>query len=77
MAYLTEWPSNQQAPKFLAATSKQLQSGNKLLLSAKQGIVKFIRVSSHTLQFGSCEEQINDATGLFYTEHNKRHVSIT
>ena len=39
-----------------------------------------IRVSSHTLQFGSCEEQINDMTGLFYTKHNKTveyHVTIT
>ena len=35
-----------------------------------------IRVSWHTLQIGSCEEQINDMTGLFYTEHNKRHLSV-
>ena len=39
------------------------------------------RLVTHSLVwsswFGSREEQINDMTGLFYAEHNKRHLSIT
>ena len=39
-----------------------------------------IRVLSHTLQFGSCEEQINDTTGYFMPNKQKifeHHEDIT
>ena len=31
-------------------------------------------LSSHTLQCGSCEQQIDDTTRLLHTEKNTRHV---
>ena len=58
-------------------TVKLARKSNHLPTTLLNQIITPIRVSSHTSQFGSCEEQINDTTGLFYAEHNKRHLSIT